>query len=93
MVIEKLLFLSYGRHLIVTRFVLPVPNCCLQLSFGSQLITRALRRGKSQLRRSQSALASAVADAGKCDRWKYGVAAHSRFAGQELDLICNSNFV
>jgi hypothetical protein len=62
-------------------------------SFGSQLLTRALRRGKSQLRRSQSALASAVADAGKCDRWKYGGAAHSRFTGQELDLICNHKFV
>ena len=24
---------------------------------------------------------------------KYGVAAHSRFAGQELDLICNHKFV
>jgi hypothetical protein len=24
---------------------------------------------------------------------KYGVAVHSRFAGQELDLICNNNFV
>ena len=24
---------------------------------------------------------------------KYGVATHSRFAGQELDLICNHKFV
>jgi len=29
----------------------------------------------------------------KCDRGKYGGAAHSRFAGKELDLICNTNFV
>jgi hypothetical protein len=29
----------------------------------------------------------------KCDERKYGGAAHSRFAGQELDLICNHNFV
>ena len=26
-------------------------------------------------------------------RKKYGVAAHSRFTGQELDLICNHKFV
>jgi len=24
---------------------------------------------------------------------KHGAAVHSRFAGQELDLICNHNFV
>jgi hypothetical protein len=28
-----------------------------------------------------------------CDKEKDGVAAHSRSAGQELDLICNNNFV
>jgi hypothetical protein len=54
---------------------------------------RALRDGESHPWRSQSALESAVADAGNCDKRKYGVAAHSRSAGQELDLICNSNFV
>ena len=32
-------------------------------------------------------------DAGKCDKCKYGGAAHSRFAGEEIDLICNHNFV
>src|SRR5262249_31955949 len=32
-------------------------------------------------------------DAGKCDKWKYGGAAHSRFAGQELVRICNHKFV
>jgi len=32
-------------------------------------------------------------EAGNCDKEKHGVAAHSRFAGQELDLICNNNFV
>jgi len=54
---------------------------------------QALRRGESHPRRSQSDRAFAVADAGKCDRWKYGGAAHSRFVGQELDLICNHKFV
>jgi hypothetical protein len=54
---------------------------------------RALRHGESHPWRSQSALESAVADAGNCDRWKYDDAAHSRFAGQELDLICNHKFV
>ena len=28
----------------------------------------------------------------KCDKRKYDVAVHSRFVGQELDLICNHNF-
>lgn len=28
-----------------------------------------------------------------CDKRKYGDAAHSRFAGQEHDLICNHKFV
>jgi len=28
-----------------------------------------------------------------CDKEKRGVAVHSRSAGQELDLICNHNFV
>ena len=41
----------------------------------------------------QECPACANANAGKCDRWKYGGAAHSRFAGQELDLICNHKFV
>ena len=35
----------------------------------------------------------AQVEAGNCDEEKYGDAAHSRFAGQELDLICNNNFV
>ena len=30
---------------------------------------------------------------GSANKWKYGDAAHSRFAGQELDLICNHKFV
>ncbi len=34
-----------------------------------------------------------VSATGKCDGRKYGGAVHSRFAGQELDLICNHNFV
>jgi hypothetical protein len=33
-----------------------------------------------------------VGAAGKCEK-KYGDAVHSRFVGQELDLICNHNFV
>jgi hypothetical protein len=33
-----------------------------------------------------------ISAAEKCERQKYGVAVHSRFAGQELDLICNHNF-
>ena len=32
-------------------------------------------------------------ETGNCDEEKYGDAAHSRFAGQELDLICNHKFV
>jgi hypothetical protein len=31
--------------------------------------------------------------AGNCDKWKYGDAAHSCFAGQELVRICNHKFV
>ncbi len=81
------------RHLIVTSLALPVRDCCLQLPFGLRLLTQALRRGESQPWRSKSALACANANAGNCDRWKYGGAAHSRFTGQELDLICNHKFV
>jgi hypothetical protein len=32
-------------------------------------------------------------EAGNCDEGKYGGTEHSRFAGKELDLICNNNFV
>ena len=53
-------------------------------SLGSRLLVRALRRGESHPWRSKSAPAYANANAGNCDRWKYGDAAHSRFAGQEL---------
>jgi len=41
----------------------------------------------------QECPAYANANAGNCDRWKYGDAAHSRFTAQELDLICNHKFV
>jgi hypothetical protein len=54
---------------------------------------RVLRNGESQPLRKVSDLAFANADAGKCDKWKYGDAAHSRFAGEEIDLICNHKFV
>ena len=40
-----------------------------------------------------SGSAFANANARNCDKWKYGGAAHSRFVGQELDLICNHKFV
>jgi hypothetical protein len=40
-----------------------------------------------------SGLAFANADARNCDKRKYGGAAHSRFAGEEMDLICNHKFV
>jgi hypothetical protein len=36
---------------------------------------------------------SAQMQAGNCDEGKYGDVAHSHFAGQELDLICNHKFV
>jgi hypothetical protein len=36
---------------------------------------------------------TAASGAGKCDKKKYGVTAHSRFADKELGLICNNNFV
>jgi len=65
-----------------------LPTTSLRLAIG-----RALRRGESQPQRSQSAPAYANAKAGNCDERKYGGAAHSRFAGQELDLICNHKFV
>ena len=54
---------------------------------------RALRGGESQPWRRLSDLAFANADAENCDKWKYGDAAHSRFAGEEMDLICNHKFV
>ncbi len=54
---------------------------------------RALRGGDSQLLRGLSDLAFANADARNCDKWKFGGAAHSRFAGEEMDLICNHKFV
>jgi hypothetical protein len=39
-----------------------------------------------------SGLAFANADARNCDKWKYGGSAHSRFAVEEIDLICNHKF-
>ena len=79
--------------MIVARLTLPVRNCCLQLLFGLRIVTRALRDGESQPWRGLSDLAFANADARNCDKWKHGGAAHSRFAGEELDLICNHKFV
>ncbi len=54
---------------------------------------RALRGGESQPRRGQSVWAFANVDARNCDKWKHGGAAHSRFADEEMDLICNHKFV
>jgi hypothetical protein len=54
---------------------------------------RALRRGESQPWRDWSVRAFAEGGAEDCDKWKYGGAVHSRFAGQEFDLICNHKFV
>jgi hypothetical protein len=34
-----------------------------------------------------------ISASGKCDEGNNGGAVHSRFTGQELDLICNHNFV
>ena len=56
-------------------------------------VMRALRGGESQPRRRLSDRAFANADARNCDKWKHGGAAHSRFAGEEMDLICNHKFV
>ncbi len=54
---------------------------------------QALRGGESQPSRGLSDLAFANADARNCDKWKNGGAAHSRFADEEIDLICNHKFV
>ena len=83
------------KHLdaIHSRLILPVQDCCLQLPFGLRFLIQALRRGESHPWRSLSASAYANANAGNCDRWKYGGAAHSRFTGQEINLICNRKFV
>jgi hypothetical protein len=40
-----------------------------------------------------SGSAFAKANTRNCDKWKYGGAAHSRFAGEEINLICNHKFV
>ncbi|HAF03763.1 MAG TPA: hypothetical protein DIT76_01665 [Spartobacteria bacterium] len=74
------------------RFILPAQKCCLQLPLGSRFAGPSPR--SSQPRRCQSVSAEhRKVAAGNCDEEKYGVTAHSRFAGQELDLICNHNFV
>jgi hypothetical protein len=54
---------------------------------------RARRRGHRSRGGARVFRLITQVEAGNCDREKYGVAAHSRFAGQELDLICNHNFV
>jgi hypothetical protein len=56
-------------------------------------LMRALRCGESQPWRKMSDLALANADAGSCDEIEYGGAVHSRFAVEEIDLICNHKFV
>jgi hypothetical protein len=65
-----------------------LPTTSLRLA-----LPRALRGGESQPWRRMSGLAFANADAGNCDKWKYGGSAHSRFAVEEMDLICNHKFV
>jgi len=66
-----------------------LPTTSLRLA----IISKHFVRGESHPWRSKSALACANANAGNCDRWKHGGTAHSRFTGQELDLICNHKFV
>jgi len=58
------------------------------------IINASTSSRSSQLRRRQSVSAIHTSEKSKnCDKEKRGVAAHSRSAGQELDLICNNNFV
>ena len=74
------------------RLILRVPKSRLQLLFGSRnsgsivavIAAAAMPECSGEPRQ---------AGAGKWDKKKYDAAVHSRFAGQELDLICNNNFV
>jgi hypothetical protein len=71
--------------------ILPAANCGLQLSLGSRIRRAGCRdhrsRDKTECFREQ------INAPGRCDNKKHGDTVHSRFAGQELDLICNHNFV
>ncbi len=76
----------------VTRFVLPVRKCRLQLllrlaNCGS-LRHGHRSRGDARVFRwnRKGTLETAI-------NRKYGGSVHSRFAGQELDLICNHKLV
>jgi hypothetical protein len=58
------------------------------------IINASTSSRSSQLRRRQGVSANSHKWQPKIAiKEKYGVAAHSRFVGQELDLICNNNFV
>jgi hypothetical protein len=81
-------------HLIVTRLALPAQKCCLQLVLGARLLMRARHRGHRSCGDARVFRPIHPSEKSKnCDKEKCGVAAHSRSAGQELDLICNNNFV
>jgi hypothetical protein len=84
--------MSADRHVIVTSLTLPVGNCCLQLLFCSPPLCEhfvAVNRSRAEegvfwrLRM----LAPEIAIN------RHGGAAHSRFAVEEIDLICNHKFV
>ena len=54
---------------------------------------RARHLGQSQPRRRQSVpVKLATVKAGDCEQGKYGVTVHSRLAGKEIELNCNTNF-
>jgi hypothetical protein len=74
----------------------------IHLASGEFLFTTSLRLAKNTSPLSRSIATAAVSEcsgqftqveAGNCDEGKYGGTEHSRFAGKELDLICNNNFV
>jgi hypothetical protein len=65
----------------------------LWLTTFTRLAHKAGRLSRSSQPRQNRVFREHVDMPGKCDKKKYGAVVHSRFAGQELDLICNHNFV
>src|SRR5580700_10908394 len=72
----------YENHLATDEMLL---TTCPRLANYAGRLSRS-----SQLRRCR-VFREHVSGTGRCDKKKHGGAVHSRFAGQELDLICNHN--
>jgi hypothetical protein len=84
-------FLRQDRHRVLPQIHLASSEMLLTTSPRLAMVWAGCRGHRS--RGSKECFRNRIRATEKCDGKKYGGAVHSRFAGQELDLICNHNFV